>query len=69
MLYLEKITALNPQDAKKNGIGFIPAERKTEGILSELTLRSNMTMPFLDNFISNKFINSQKKKKTLLTNG
>ena len=53
---------LNPQDAKKNGIGFIPAERKTEGILSELTLRSNMTMPFLDNFISNKFINSQKEK-------
>ena len=61
-LFGKKYHPLNPQDAKKNGIGFIPAERKTEGILSELTLRSNMTMPFLDNFISNKFINSKKEK-------
>ena len=53
----------NPQVAKKNGIGFIPAERKTEGILSELSLRTNMTMPFLDNFISNKFIDSKKEKE------
>ena len=53
----------NPQMAKKNGIGFIPAERKTEGILSELSLRTNMTIPFLDNFISNKFIDSKKEKE------
>lgn len=61
-LFGKKYYPSNPQDAKKNGIGFIPAERKTEGILSELTLRSNMTMPFLDNFIFNKFINSKKEK-------
>ena len=35
----------NTQYAKERGIGFIPAERKTEGILSELPLRSNLTIP------------------------
>jgi len=54
---------LSPQDAKKNGIGFIPAERKTEGILSELTLRNNMTIPFLNNFIPKVFINTKKEKE------
>jgi len=54
---------VNPQNAKKNGIGFIPAERKTEGILSELTLRNNMTIPFLNNFIPKTFIDTKKEKE------
>ena len=56
-------TPISPQDAKKNGIGFIPAERKTEGILSELSLRNNMTIPFLDNFIPRTFIDTKKEKE------
>ena len=52
----------NPQDAKKNGIGFIPAERKTEGILSDLSLRANITIPFLDNFKFKGLISKNKEK-------
>ena len=53
----------NTQYAKERGIGFIPAERKTEGILSELPLRSNLTIPFLNNFIKNGIISINKEKE------
>jgi len=53
----------NTQYAKERGIGFIPAERKTEGILSELPLRSNLTIPFLNNFINNGIISVNKEKE------
>ena len=63
LLYGKDYNPKNPQQGKINGIGFIPAERKTEGILSELPLRANMTIPFLDNFISKIFISKKREKE------
>lgn len=36
----------SPSDAKTAGIGFVSAERKTEGIFADLSVADNMTAPF-----------------------
>ncbi len=40
----------NPEDAIRYGVGYIAAERKREGILAELSVRENTTLPFLQRF-------------------
>lgn len=40
----------NPEDAIRHGLGYIAAERKREGILAELSVRENITLPFLERF-------------------
>ncbi|HVE09425.1 MAG TPA: ATP-binding cassette domain-containing protein, partial [Paraburkholderia sp.] len=37
----------NPADAAKAGIGFVPEERKTEGVFLGLQTDTNMTLPIL----------------------
>ncbi|MEM7446030.1 MAG: sugar ABC transporter ATP-binding protein [Pseudomonadota bacterium] len=39
-----------PRTAKAAGIAFVAAERKQEGIVADLTVRENLTLPFLDRF-------------------
>ena len=41
----------DPAQAIKRGVGFIAAERKREGILADLSVRENMTLPFLDRYL------------------
>lgn len=43
-------TPRNPRAAKAAGIAFVAAERKQEGIVADLTLRENLSLPFLDRF-------------------
>lgn len=38
---------LDPRTAQARGIGFVAAERKQEGIIPDLTVRENITLPFL----------------------
>lgn len=40
----------SPEDAFKNQIGFLPEDRKTQGILLELPIRYNVTMSCLDKY-------------------
>lgn len=39
-----------PRDAYKNKIGFLPEDRKNQGVLLELPIRYNTTMSCLDNY-------------------
>ncbi len=41
----------DPSDAIAQGVGYIAAERKREGILAELSVRENMTLPFLGRYL------------------
>ena len=41
---------VSPVAGKRAGIGFVAAERKQEGIVPELTVRENLTLPFLDRY-------------------
>ncbi len=46
--------ALAPTDPARSvaaGIGFVAAERKREGLVGMLSVRENMTLPFLDRFV------------------
>jgi ribose transport system ATP-binding protein len=38
------ITVLNPRDAKRAGIGFVPADRKVQGLLLDMNVRENITL-------------------------
>jgi ribose transport system ATP-binding protein len=39
---------LSPGGAIDNGIGFVPADRKTEGLVLKLSVKKNLTLPILD---------------------
>jgi ribose transport system ATP-binding protein len=41
----------SPQVAKAAGAGFVAAERKTEGIIADLSVRENIVLPFQDRFV------------------
>jgi len=40
----QAITVKNPRDARKNGIGFVPIDRKVQGLVLERSVRENITL-------------------------
>ncbi|BCG04492.1 ribose ABC transporter ATP-binding protein (plasmid) [Paraburkholderia sp. PGU19] len=42
----EKVTIRSPADAIRRGIGYLPAERKKEGMLAGMSIADNMTLTF-----------------------
>lgn len=45
--------------SKAAGIGFVPAERKHEAIIAELSVGNNISLPFLQKFLNICFINKK----------
>ncbi|ONI45212.1 ABC transporter [Candidatus Epulonipiscium fishelsonii] len=45
------------------GIGYVPSNRKQNGIIKDLSVAENMTLPFLNKFKSSGLINNSKKNK------
>ena len=41
----------NPRRGRDAGIGFVAAERQREGIVPDLGVRANITLPFIDRFV------------------
>ncbi|MDE2810678.1 MAG: ATP-binding cassette domain-containing protein, partial [Gemmatimonadota bacterium] len=41
----------NPRQGRDAGIGFVAAERQREGIVPDLGVRANITLPFIDRFV------------------
>lgn len=62
----KRVTIKNSIQAVKIGIGFLPEDRKTEGVILNLPIRNNITLGALDKF-SNKvgWINSKKENDFL----
>jgi len=60
----KKIHCHNPGDARKHGIVLVPEDRKTQGILSNLSVKGNINVSMLDQN-ANKFgvIDSRKETK------
>ncbi|NIP42639.1 MAG: ATP-binding cassette domain-containing protein, partial [Aliifodinibius sp.] len=52
----------NPGGAKRVGIGLITEDRKKDGLLPNLEIRSNITVQDMDSFTSFGIINSAKEK-------
>ncbi len=53
-----------PSDSAALGIGYIPSERKTEGVLLSLSVRENLTLAYLDEFAT-RFVVSRKREKAV----
>ena len=49
-----------PADAVKNGIAFVPEERRKEGVLVEENVALNLSAAALDQFCTASFVNTQK---------
>ncbi len=56
----EPITIRNPADAVRQGIGFVPEERRKEGVLVKETVDFNMCAACLENFCKLLFVNRKK---------
>lgn len=51
----------SPATALRSGIGFLPEERKTEGIFLGLKTASNISLPILGRVLSGPFINHRRE--------
>ena len=55
-----KIDVKEPNDAIKNGIAFVTEDRKATGIFPELSVKDNMVMPDISNYLSHGLLNKKK---------
>lgn len=64
-LHGKKISFRNPKQAVRSGIGYLSEDRKHFGLLVEMDVKSNMTLPTLGNYSTGKvFVNATKVEKT-----
>lgn len=57
----QKVVIKNPQDAVKNGIGYLSEDRKRYGIVVQKTVAENTTMATLENYMNGIFIDKKKE--------
>jgi ribose transport system ATP-binding protein len=63
----EQLIELNsPKDAVKNGIGYLPKDRRSEGLIQFMSLSNNLTLTNLNNI--KKYGIISRKKEIYLTN-
>ena len=55
------IKSLDPQTAVDIGIGLVPEDRKTQGLVLSLSIRKNITMPILGNLTRMGMIDNQRE--------
>jgi ribose transport system ATP-binding protein len=63
MLDGEKLSIGTPRDAIDHGIYLAPENRRTEGLVVEMTVRENISLPSLENFSSFGLINRRHERK------
>ena len=59
----KKVEILSPQDAVREGIGYLSEDRKRYGIVVGKTVAENSTMASLKDFLSGLFINKKKENE------
>lgn len=57
----KKVNIQSPKDAKKNKIGFVVEDRKTEGLLIDLPIAENITLTNLKKYAKLGFVQSPKE--------
>jgi ribose transport system ATP-binding protein len=59
----KKLSIIKPRDAIDNGIYLAPENRRTEGLVVEMSVRENISLPSLGNFSSFGLINRKHERK------
>ena len=57
----KNLTLKNPSQAVESGIALVPEERRKEGVLVEESVMTNLTLPSLESFSKNGFIQFVKE--------
>ncbi len=60
----QKVKIRSPLDAIKNGIILIPEERKTQGLILNHSVMSNLSLAFLRNISKYQFINGLRRRQS-----
>lgn len=58
----KRVRIKNPNDAIRNGIGFVTEDRKSEGLILHFSIRENIALPNLKRFSSCGWISEQTEK-------
>jgi rhamnose transport system ATP-binding protein len=59
----ESYVPVNPKHAMERGIAFVPEDRQTQGVILELSLRQNITLPLVDKISSLGLVNRKKEQE------
>lgn len=59
----EKVKVTNPAEAIANGIGYLPEDRKTEGLILSKSVKENISLPSLQRKFKKGFILDSKKER------
>jgi ribose transport system ATP-binding protein len=59
----KKVEINSPEDAVKNGIGYLSEDRKRFGIVVQKTIAENSTLATLDKYMKGIFINKKKENE------
>ncbi|MCH1978294.1 sugar ABC transporter ATP-binding protein [Lawsonibacter sp. OA9] len=59
----KKLDIKSPLDAKNYGLGFVPEERKGQGLLLNFDIATNISMAAFDHFTDKGVLNKQKEKE------
>ncbi|AZO95303.1 sugar ABC transporter ATP-binding protein [Halocella sp. SP3-1] len=62
-LYNKSIKINSPRDSIRHGIGFLPEDRKQQGLVLGQSVKYNITLANLSNLVDRIFINKSKEKK------
>lgn len=67
-LYIEgrEVGMNNPGESIKNGIAYVPSERKTEGLLLNMPVKANVTLAAIKRFVKKGFLNLKEEDKNTL---
>ncbi len=58
----EKVVIHTPMDAIRYGIGYVPEDRREQGLILQMTVKDNILLPVLKRFSQYGFRNSQKEE-------
>lgn len=61
LVHGKEVKIKNTSDAIKAGIGYVPENRKEEGLVLMSSIRSNLTISVLEEFIKGCFVNKKKE--------
>ncbi|MBA4699276.1 MAG: sugar ABC transporter ATP-binding protein [Ruminococcus sp.] len=61
----KKLDIHNPKDAIKHGIAYVTEDRKDEGLVLEMSVGQNITLPSMKEMSEGLFINSGKENRTI----
>jgi ABC-type sugar transport system ATPase subunit len=61
----KRVEIINPRHAVEMGIGLVPEDRKTQGLVLSLPVRKNISLPSLDQFIRRGLVDEKQEVRVI----